>query len=183
MKTVTYFKIVFLLLGLLGFADLAGSNPFINFPDPKAFEGIKAVVVAPLTLTNMENVNVNPETLRASVKTHLGKEEVGFKVEESLKTGVPSVETPREGVGLLEAEIRRWETSGPLGTTLNSFAISLRFFQKARLQSSQQEAWVITWSATKSVMVGTKRTQGIEDALVELLQSFILDVKKRAEPS
>ncbi len=183
MKTVAYFKIVFLLLGLLGFADIAGSNALFNFPDPQAFEGIKAVVVGPIALIKMENVNVNPETLRASVKTQLGKGEIGLKVEESLQAGVPPVEAPREGVGLLEAEIRRWETSGPLGTTMNSFAISLRFFQKARLQSSQREAWVITWSATKSVMVGTKRTQGIEDALVELLQSFILDVKKRAETS
>ena len=174
---------VFLLLGLLGFADVAVSNSLFKFPDPKAFEGIQAVIVAPIALTNMENVNVNPETLRASVKTQLSEREVGFKVEESLQAGAPSVETPREGAGLLEAEIRRWETSGPLGTTMNSFAISLRFFQKARLQSSQREGWVITWSATKSVMVGTKRTQGIEDALVELLQSFILDFKRSAEPS
>ena len=183
MRTVTYFKIVFLVLGLFGFAGLAWSNSLFTFPDPKTFEGIKGVVVPPITLTNMENVKVDPETLRATMKKQLDKGGIGVEIGKSFQPSDPLVERFRKDVGLLKAAIRRWETSGPLGSAMNSFTISLQFYQKARLQPSQREGWAITWSETQSVIVGTRRTKGIEDALQELLQLFILDWKGSAEPS
>lgn len=181
MRYATQLKIAFLLLGLLGLAGLAWSNALFTFPDPKSFEGIKGVVVAPITLIDMENVQVNSETLRSTMKNQLDKGGIGVKLVESLERGDPSNERPGKDLGLLKATIRRWETSGLMGTAMNSFAISLQFYQKARFQASQQEGWIITWVETKSVIVGTRRTKGIEDALQELLQSFILDFKKRAE--
>jgi len=173
--------IAFMLLGLFSFAGLAGENSLSISPDPKAFEGIKFVVVAPITFTNLEDVKLTPETLRASMQNQLRKGEIDVFSEERLQNGARSADKSREDVGRLVATIRRWETSGPMGTTMNSFSISLRFFQKARVQPSQREAWAITWFETKSVIVGTKRTKGIEDALEELLQSFILDFSKRSE--
>lgn len=181
MRQVTYLLMVLLLLGLWGMADVAQSNSLFPFPDPKAFVGIKGVVVEPIISTNMENVNVNPDTLRETMKNQLAKGGIGVKIEENLQSGDPSVKRSWKDVGVLKASIRRWETSGMMGTTMNSFAISLRFYQKARLQSSKRETWVITWSEVMSVIVGTRRTQGIEDALEELIKLFILDFKKSVE--
>lgn len=175
--------IAFLLLGTFGFPNLAGSTSLLTFPDRKAFDGIKIVVVSPITFTNMENVKVDPEALRESVKKKLDKDEIGIMIEESLQSGDVFVEGASKDVGLLKIAIRRWETSGPMGMTMNSFAITLQFFQKALVRSSQHEAWVITWFETKSVIVGTKRTKGIEDALEELVQAFLLKFKERSDPS
>lgn len=178
MRGVTLSKMAFLLLGLFSFPGMAWCNSLLVFPDPTAFEGITLVVVAPITFLNMEKVNLAPESLQASMQDQLRKAEIAVNGEENLKRSAQSGEGTTKNVGHLAATVRRWETSGLMGSTMNSFAISLRFFQKARVEPSQHESWVMTWLGTKSVLVGTMRPKGISDALDELLQSFILDFKK-----
>lgn len=183
MRQVTLSITVSLLLGLLSVPATAGSKALLSFPDPKVFEGIKVIMVAPMTFTNMENVNLAPETLRASMQDQLRNAAIAVFAEEVVELGARSGDRATEDVGLLAATVRQWETSGPMGTTMNSFAISLRFFQKAQVQPSQRNTWVITWLETKSVLVGTKRPKGIADALDELLQSFIREFKGLREAS
>ena len=157
---------------------IALSSSLSSFPDLEAFEGIQAVVVAPVTLKNMESVKLAPDTLRASMLNQLRKGGISVISEKTLSDKASSVDAPRRKDGMLAADIRRWDSPGFLGTTTSSFAVSLRFYQKARVQPSQRETWVITWLEIKNVQVGTMRPKGIENALKELLLSFILDFNR-----
>ena len=182
MKLVNLFRIILLLLGFLVVPDIARSNDLLSYPDPKAFKGIKVIKVLPISFTNMESVSLKPEVLQTAMQKQLREAAIGVVEEEIVQLGAAAVDSPKEDVGLLAATVRRWETSSFMGPSMNSFAISIRFFQKSRVHPSNHETWAITWLETKSVLVGTKRPKGIADALDELLQSFIRDFKGQAEP-
>ena len=167
-----------LVLEFICCVSITWGNSLLPFPDPSAFEGLKSVAVAPVRLINMELVQLTPQTLRASILNQLSLAGVAVHEKNNFQEGSRPLDPPSENIGVLSAAIRRWESPGPLGASMNSFVISLQFFQRARVLPSQRKRWVVTWIESRSVLVGTKRPKGIEKPLEELVETFIHDFKR-----
>ena len=167
-----------LVLNLFFYASISWGNSFLSFPDPNAFVGIARVSVAPVNLQNMESVKLKSEALRASIVNQLkaGKIQV---VDEKKFLHQNDVQGKKgKDLGVLEAGIYRSESSRQLGFSLNSFLVSLQFFQRATVEASQQEAWVVTWGRNNNVITGLKRPGEIEKTLEELVRAFIQEFKE-----
>lgn len=178
MRQLTFLPITVLFLIGLGIPDRALSHDLFSFPDIEALHGIHAIVVAPVTFIHMETVNLTSDTLRTSIQIQLRNAGITVMTDENLPNDASSVVASPRKYGILAAVVRRWDSPVFLGMTSSSFAVSLQFYQKARVQPTQRETWVITWLETKSVLAGTKRPKDIELALENLVRSFILDFNR-----
>ena len=174
-------NVTLMFLLFLGGLNIPSTYAWPPFPDPATFQGIETITVGPVSFINMEIVKLHPETLRVGIQTQLREAGISVTPGNTLQAAPLPGATSLHSHGALSVLVRRWETSGPMGTTLNSFAISIRFFQLGGVSPSRKEAWVITWLETKSVLVGTSRPKGIEKAVEELVAKFIKDFK--ANPS
>ncbi len=168
-------KTVFLLFFLLTVPVQALGNPLELFPDQASFAGIKAVMVAPVTFHDMENVKLSAESIRSSIQDKLKKAGIPLRLKGRMHPGSSPGGSGPQDFGVLSATVRRSTSPGSLITAVYSFTISLRFLQTARIQPSDHHGWVITWFQNRGVVVGSKRPKLINDTVEELVDAFIQD--------
>ncbi len=148
------------------------------FPDSLAFKGIEAVGVASIETKGMETVRLDTTLLHVAIRKQV--RQAGIPVLSPRKDSSRPFEfvSDHNNFGVLLPIIIRWESAGPLGTTMNSFALTLHFLQPATIRPSNNEGWVITWTQTQSLLAGLKRPKEIERALEKMVQSFLVDFQQ-----
>ncbi len=176
MIPLSILKITLLILALFSEASWADANS--TFPDLRAFKGITAIGVASVETKDMETVRLDTTLLHVSIQKQLRQAGISVLSPKKGSRGPLEFASDQKTFGVLLPVIRRWESQGPLGTQMNSFALTLHFFQPARIQPADYETWTITWAQTQSLIVGIKRPQEIERALEKMVQSFLVDFQQ-----